>query len=88
MSLYIAGLVGAVLSTLPAFDFVDSLGHVHGDGANLRVWHEALRSEYTAETTYDSHHVRGSYNYIKVEPTLHNLICVVPCRLHSQRLQP
>lgn len=40
----VAGFICTILY-LAAFDFVDSLGHIHGDGANLRVWHEAFRSE-------------------------------------------
>ena len=56
-NLYVAGFIGTILY-LAAFDFVDSFCNVHGYGANLRVWHEAFRSEYTAQTANNSHHVR------------------------------
>ena len=60
-------LVKTVLD-LTSLDLLDSLGHIHGYGSGLRVRHQALGSKYTAQTSYNAHHIRCSDYYIEIQP--------------------
>src|ERR1700712_1038788 len=55
---HVGVLVDAELD-LAALDLRDSLRHVGGDGAGLRVGHEATRAEYLSETADLAHELRG-----------------------------
>ena len=60
-------LVQTILD-LTSLDLADGLRHIHGDGAALRVRHEALRTEDAAQTADNAHHVRGRDDDVEVEP--------------------
>ena len=62
------GLVETVLD-LTGFDLLQGAGHVHGDGTGLRVRHQALRAQDTAETSDDAHHVGGRNDDVEIKPT-------------------
>src|SRR5699024_6251839 len=55
---------------LTSLDILDRFCYVHGYRSGFRIRHQALRSKYTSETSNDSHHVRGSYYYVELEPVL------------------
>ena len=61
-------LVQSVLN-LTSLDIVDCFCNVHCYCTSLRVWHKTLRSEYTSETSNNTHHVRCSNYNIKVKPS-------------------
>src|SRR5690606_15849894 len=52
---------GAALGSL------DRTGHVHGDGADLRVRHHATRAKNLAETADERHHVRSCDAAIEID---------------------
>ncbi len=59
---------------LAALDVGDGLGHVGGDGAGLRVRHEATGAEHAAEATDLAHHVRGRDHGVEVGPAAGHLV--------------
>ena len=61
------GLVQTILH-FTSLNLGDGLGHIHGDGAGLRVRHQALRAEDTTDAADQTHHIRGSHADIEVEP--------------------
>ena len=63
------GLVQSVLD-LTCFDIVDCLGNIHRDGTGLGVRHKAFRSEDTAETTDNAHHIRCGNDYVEIKPAV------------------
>src|SRR5574344_2691772 len=70
--MYITSLIGTVLN-LTSLNLTDSLSQVHSNSTQLRVWHQATRTEDLTNTTYGTHHIRGSNSYIKIGPTALNL---------------
>src|SRR5699024_2288119 len=63
------GLVETVLD-LTCFDIMNRFGNVHGYSSGFRVRHQTFRSEYTAQTSYNAHHVRCSNNNVEIKPSL------------------
>src|SRR5699024_12199258 len=59
--------VGAELD-LAALDVGHGLGGVHGDGAGLRVGHEAAGAQHATQTTDLAHQVRCSHGRVEVGP--------------------
>src|SRR5699024_3099219 len=51
------------------FQILNGFGHVHGQSSCLGIGHQALRSKDTARTSYNSHHIRGCHNNVKVQPS-------------------
>ena len=66
-------LVDAELD-LAALDVGDGLGGVHGDGAGLRVRHQAARAEHLAEPADLAHEVGGRDDGVEVEPAARHLL--------------
>jgi hypothetical protein len=62
-----AGLVDAVLD-LARLRLADGRRHVEGDGAGLRVGHQAARAEHLTELTDEAHHVGRGDDRVEVEP--------------------
>ena len=54
---------------LTCFNVINSLCNIHCNSSCFRVWHQAFWSEYTSETTNNTHHIRSSYNYVKLKPS-------------------
>src|SRR5699024_12847009 len=63
------GLVETVLD-LTCFDIMNRFGNVHGYSSGFRVRHQAFRSEHTAQTSYNAHHIRCSNNNVEIKPSL------------------
>ena len=59
---------------LAALDLGDGLGDVGGDGAGLRVRHEAARAEHAAEPADLAHQVGGRDDGVEVEAALGDLV--------------
>ena len=59
---------------LAALDVGDGLGHVHGDGAGLRVRHQAARAEDTAQPADLAHHVGGGDDGVEIEVAAGDLL--------------
>ena len=68
-----AGLVDAELH-LAGLDFLDRLGDVGGDGAGLRVRHQAARAEHLAELADGAHHVGRRDDGVEVHPAAGDLL--------------
>ena len=66
-------LVDAELD-LAGLDLLDRLGDVDGDGAGLRVGHEAARPEHLAELAHDAHHVGSGDHGVEVRPPALDLV--------------
>ena len=64
--------VGAVLD-LAALELGDSLGDVHGDGAQLGVGHHAAGAQDLAQAADLGHHVRGGDSGVEVDLALLDL---------------
>ena len=52
---------------LAALDLGDGLGDIRGDGAGLRVRHQAARAEHAAETADLAHQVGGRDDGVEVQ---------------------
>ena len=55
----------------------DSLSHIHGYGAALRVRHETTRTENATECTYLSHDARHGDDDIDISPTAFDFLDVL-----------
>ena len=66
-NVYNVGLVQTVLN-LTCLDISDCLRNIHGYGTSLGVGHQTLRAQNTTQTTNNTHHIGGRYNYVKVQP--------------------
>ena len=64
-----ARLLGPELDAA-ALELADRLADVEGDGADLRVRHEAAGTEHAAEPADQAHHVRRGDGGVEVEPVL------------------
>ena len=58
---------------LTCLNVLNSLGSVHSNSTSLRVWHQALRPQDTAQTTNLSHHHWSSDNDVEVQVAVLNL---------------
>ena len=50
-----------------ALGILDGLGNVCRDRADLRIWHQAARSEHFTQTSDQRHHVRRGNDPIKID---------------------
>ena len=69
-------LVGTVLH-LTGLGILDGGSDVHGHGSNLRVRHQAARTEDLAKLTDDLHGIRGSDNDVEIQVTGLDLGCQI-----------
>ena len=70
---HVAVAVGAVLD-LAALELGDGTTDVLGDGAGLRVRHQATRAEHSAESTDERHHVGRGDGQVEVHVALLDLV--------------
>ena len=59
---------------MPAFCSLTALGDVHRDGADLRVRHQAARTEHLTEAADDAHHVGGRDHLVEVHEAALDLL--------------
>jgi hypothetical protein len=67
-----AGLIDAVLD-LASLGFLDGVGDVEGNRADLGVRHQATRTEHATELTDGTHEVRGRDHAIEIEKAFRDL---------------
>ena len=50
------------------FNIVDGTGNIRGNGAGLRVRHQALRTQDTTQTSDNAHHIGSCDDSVEIEP--------------------